>query len=84
VGAVADMRNDLLGEVGGVDGDGCRAGQSEAGQAGQCAVEQRDVADRAERLGQRCGERTQSLSLAGRQDDAADRDPPAARCRAQS
>jgi hypothetical protein len=51
VRAVADVGDDLLGEVRGVDRHLRPSAQAEAADPGQRAIQQGDVADRAERLG---------------------------------
>ena len=75
---VADVRDHLVGEVAGVHRDPVRAGQAEPGQPGQRPVQQRHVADRAERLGHPLGERAQPAALAGGEHHRADVRRPAA------
>jgi hypothetical protein len=72
VGPVADVPHHLVAEVGGVHRDVGRPGQAETGEPGQGVIQQRDVADGAEGLGERRGEGPQALALTGSEHDAGD------------
>jgi predicted ThiF/HesA family dinucleotide-utilizing enzyme len=63
MGAAADVRDHLLGEVRGVHRDGVVISDTVA----SARVEERDVVHRAQRLGAQVGQRAQPLPAAGRE-----------------